>query len=106
MVSLLLGLCVEAGISKPVPRKPRTSTGATQRKPRLPAQKQANPRGTPQRNFGSQVPPALAGILSGLPLEGESWTKARRDEFVAMFETVLDFCVPVVTDQPDMEHPQ
>ncbi len=41
------------------------------------------------------VPPGLIGLLRQVP---ESWTMARRDEFIRTFLLVLDFSVPI--DEP------
>lgn len=104
MVALFLGLCVEAGIAEKVPRK---------QKPRTPTRKQESQSVKAHHSLGEQVPSALAGLLDSLPSADEGWTKTRRDEFVKMFGTVLNFCIPVQqdkpleqNDEPDAEQPQ
>jgi hypothetical protein len=53
----------------------------------------------------SALPPALAGLMDSLPDAKTGWTKAERSKFLATFEAVLDFCIPVVTksDKSDEE---
>jgi hypothetical protein len=40
----------------------------------------------------------LAGLLATLPSPQEGWTKERRNQFVATFGAVLDFCFPISTE--------
>jgi len=41
------------------------------------------------------LPSAISGLLSNLPKSGQGWPKARRDQFLATFGAVLDFCFPI-----------
>ena len=43
------------------------------------------------------------GLLEHLPANG--WTREERDKFVAVFEAVLDFCVPIIESPPPPEAP-
>jgi hypothetical protein len=112
MVSLFLGLCANAGMipekspstsrprapaSRPAPAafvaSPRTKTIAK----RIVAERFKNaPRHAP-RGPTADLPAPLAGLLAGLPAEGDNWTAAERERFLATFKAVLDFCFPVVT---------
>ena len=37
-------------------------------------------------------PTPILGVLLDLPMKGESWTKKERDDFLNLFESVLDYC--------------
>ena len=100
MVSLFLGLYAAAGKApERAARKPRQSQTVHQQ-PRVRAQ----PAPKPQTHWAhkrrkaseaSDIPTPLAGLLSSLPSQGESWTKTERDRFVTTFSTVLDYCFPI-----------
>jgi hypothetical protein len=115
MVSLFLGLCANAGMipekAAPTtrPRAPSTrpapaaasETAFTPRQrtiaKRVVAERFKNaPRHSP-RGPTADLPAPLAGLLAGLPAEGDSWTAGERDKFLTTFKAVLDFCFPVVT---------
>lgn len=49
------------------------------------------------------IPPALSGLLKGLPSESVGWTKNKRDQFIKTFGVVLDFCYPVIAVDPPLE---
>jgi hypothetical protein len=109
MVTLFLGLCEEAGIATPAPRRqaagPKKAaamvTGRSARRGRPPA-KSGAPR-PPQGAPANEVPPALVGLLSELPVPGMPWTRDRRDTFIRTFGSVLDFLYPV---RDDVDEPQ
>jgi hypothetical protein len=99
MVTLFLGLCVAAGIisegatrkaaANPAPRPARRTVPVPRREPSV------SPAANVRSLDGGTIPPALMGVLAALPTSGDGWTKARRDEFVKMFQSVLDFTIPV-----------
>jgi hypothetical protein len=105
MVALFLGLYGHAGIGaverqQPQPRiaTPRASAPRRAQNAVRPA---ANTRSarvtTPQTS--SELPPALAGLMASIPKDGRGWTEETRKRFLTTFESVLDFCVPVVTTE-------
>jgi len=47
------------------------------------------------------VPAPLAGLLASLPADGKGWTAPKRDQFLATFKAVLDFCIPILEHEPD-----
>jgi Family of unknown function (DUF5343) len=47
--------------------------------------------------------PAIAGVLTELPTKGKGWTKDRRDKWMKTFETVVDFGIPIVDEEPEEE---
>jgi hypothetical protein len=99
MVSLFLLLYAAAGVRSDKAASPRPQRNGPQR-PRAinrPAATNPNTRKLAQRETNLGLPPALAGLLSSLPQDGQAWTKANRDKFVATFAAVLDFCFPIVT---------
>jgi len=120
MVTLFIALCEAAGIITEE-AKARLSSGRTSAPRRQASTKkattprsQAQPRNSPKRKGdGSRhpqshigvgsLPPALAGLMSQLPKPSVGWEKARRDLFVTTFESVLDFCIPVVEPGEDSE---
>ena len=47
------------------------------------------------------LPPALGGLLADLPRQGASWTKDRRDKFIAAFGVLVDYCFPIAAAEPE-----
>jgi hypothetical protein len=101
MVTLFLALCAEAGITDgkkiegPVVRKTTATRVVKSARPTptislTPKQQHVHPQ-----NYG--MPPALAGLLQSIPSPETGWVKADRDRFMATFNTVLDFCIPIKT---------
>jgi hypothetical protein len=124
MVSLFLGLFEAAGVAPERKRKSSSSkpqNGASAPRParqvRIPDQvaaKAQTPVQHPVRRDHaiSGLPPALSGLLTSLPQQGETWDQAEHDRFLRTFEAVLDFCYPVTagtrqrvvsTDEEDTE---
>jgi len=112
MVSLFLGLCVEAGLrtadaskSQPAARKSaaggRRTTLSSHDKIKRGLVRLASGTTRPYERENelalSNLPPALAGLLASLPKPGDSWTREARDRFVSIFPGTLDFCYPVST---------
>lgn len=108
MVTLFIGLFAAAGVGIEKPRvASRRTQGATA--PRK-AQSNRTVAGADRLVSGPQspavagpgvpagLPPPILGLLAGLPTLGDAWSRRRRDQFVATFGAVLDFCFPV-TDQ-------
>lgn len=109
MVSLFQGLCAAAGLiaEKPARQAPSSTPSPEMRTvARRVVAKHFNlpPR---QTSIGTQtnLPAPLAGLLAKLPPEGESWTSEQRKKLLATFETVLDFCFPVVDDAEISDDP-
>lgn len=103
MVALFMALCAEAGLveeSKKSQPKPQTrKLTLVQRASSTPATPRNIARHSEFSTTGS-LPPALAGLMQSLPSNGTGWTKDQRDRFVATFQSVLDFVVPVVEHPP------
>jgi hypothetical protein len=97
MVSLFSGLCTAAGLMPERQRQtPRASAPRPRNQPRRPASNLgAGSKGALALETPGRLPPALAGLLASLPVEG-TWTKERRDKFVATFESVLDYSFAIV----------
>lgn len=49
-----------------------------------------------QSNSGPMV---LNGLINSLPSDGATWTRERRNSFVAVFEAALDYFLPVQEEQ-------
>jgi hypothetical protein len=112
MVSLFTGLCNAAGLMPAKPeQRPRQQAAVTPRR-RTAAKKVATAEAgmTPGRGTRSNgsadsqgvgmkgVPAPLAGLFAALPSAEAGWNTASRDKFLATFETVLDFCIPIIED--------
>lgn len=105
MVSLFMALCVAAGLipektaktaaARPISARPRPQATTIKRAVTKTSRHNSGP-GIP-----AGIPAPLVGLLASLPKEGEGWTTDRRDKFLAAFETLLDFCFPVVPDAPE-----
>jgi hypothetical protein len=104
MAGLLLGLWRYAGL--PVASAPKAPTGASSQRPRpqlrAPKAKPTAPINTASRVEGAYplqgggLPAGLLGLLHQIPQDGNGWSKATRDNFLAAFTAVLDFSVPIV----------
>ncbi len=103
MVTLFQGLCTAAGLSpeKTVPtnRAPAASRSSPRNVSPIAKRNLATLSGKNRSGItpSTGIPAPVAGLLSSLPQEGEGWTKETRQKFLDTFETVLDFCFPVVT---------
>lgn len=107
IVRFFLGLCVEAGL---IPaERAAVSTPERDRTPRTPRPKKpdtgnrpasvshtANVRNVEDDGF---IPKPLLGLLAGMPTAEEGWSQAKRDRFVETFKAVLDFCIPVLSQE-------
>jgi hypothetical protein len=105
MVSLFQGLCAAAGLG---PEKPAASASRTSglrvmqfkssqpRRASMPKQ----PSSLTSRPATIPLPGPLAGLLASLPLQEEGWTRDERENFVATFGVVLDFCFPIMKAKP------
>lgn len=105
MVTLFQGLCAAAGLISEKPQQARSSSTVPRARPAttmMRASSKLSAKATPVNtgfNAGSNVPPALAGLLASLPPSSLGWTKAERDKFVTTFQAVLDFCFPILTEE-------
>ena len=106
MASLLVGLWKFAGLpgaqgSTPPRNTERRSSSRKLSDANRASTKNSRPlAGLGQKeDFGTtlntdDLSPAILGLVHQIPRGGESWTKQRRDAFIAAFEGVLDFSVP------------
>lgn len=106
MVTLFIGLFDAAGIGpekqRSLSRKPPSSS------PAKPTRNPPKPNGGPtvhQHMITGALPPPLAGLLAGLPQDGQGWSKTKRDQFMVTFEAVLDFCFPVISKEQSEPEP-
>ena len=103
MVTLFMGLCEAAGIvPEGTTRKPPSSNGPRTQAPSrkraggtLEQRRPATVKHGLRADDGGVVPEPLLGLLRALPVNGEGWSKARREKFVETFGHVLDFTIPV-----------
>lgn len=107
MVTLFLGLCEAAGLKVPQPsargkkkagdaRATRSaSSGVNPGKGRSSRRSSKPPRTPPSRGATAGLPPALAGLLEQLPTPESGWTAEDRARFIKVFESVLDFSIPI-----------
>ena len=102
MVTLFQGLCAAAGLMPEKPSTPRQSSSPRPRAAVVSARGSTSknpPKNPPPLNSGSNLPPALAGMMASLPAKNVGWTKEDRDKWVNAFQVVLDLDIPIFTDQ-------
>lgn len=110
MASLFLGLWKHAGllapasggqakssIASPRPSPARRDQGAPKTPVRVIRDSDRGHSGSPNTDG---LPPGLVGLLHQIPVGGQSWTTARRAQFLQAFTGVLDFAVPVDDNPP------
>jgi Family of unknown function (DUF5343) len=106
MVSLFIGLYAAAGVGAERASQPRAAR-TTSSKVRSTAQRTSPAKLSPgwtkiartQSNVTPDLPPALAGLMASLPQNGNGWTKEKRDQFVTLFGTALDWCYPILSQE-------
>lgn len=111
MVTLFMGLFTAAGVMPSRARQPgkKDPASAPKSKPKFSAST-SNGRARPTSATTVRVntdkgvssgalPPAISGLLTSLPSDGDGWTQERRDRFLATFGAVIDFCFPIVADE-------
>jgi hypothetical protein len=116
IVRLFMGLCEEAGIIPEGRRRPpAVATAAPGRNGAKRKEKQPEAPRRPgsvatsahvRTDSGGFVPPAIMGVLAGLPTRERGWTKAERDNFYTAFGSLLDFSIPIreaATQEPDTD---
>lgn len=97
MVSLFLALCQKAGIIKDAPPRAVKRENRAVKKPFIP-----NPQTRIKPPAGSipavgnlNLASPLSGLLATLPQGGSGWTQEARNKFVEVFQTMLDYCIPI-----------
>lgn len=114
MVSLFLGLCEAAGIVTPGARRASAATspsrsaapsrlnGSPKRKPDAPRRENTTVITGHIRtaNNDNGIPPALLGVLNGLPSPEQGWTREQRENFYKAFGSLLDFSIPIRESAP------
>ena len=113
IVRLFMGLCEEAGLvpegkRRPAPASPAPAGRNGAKREKRPEPKRASFAATApiRTNAGGIIPPAIMGVLAGLPTRERGWTKADRDHFYAAFGALLDFSIPireVAPNEPDAD---
>jgi hypothetical protein len=104
MVKLFMALCAEAGLapeSKKAEAKPRIRSSPSTTTPKPNARRTTPTPGTQDVLRPGTLPPELAGLMARLPQSG--WTKPTRDKFLKTFESVLDYVIPVLTNEPPVD---
>jgi hypothetical protein len=106
MVTLFLGLCQKAGIiaGDGIPKTTQREKRTIQTK-RIAAHKTTSKTrpSNENENLGgvSGLPAPLAGLLATLPKSGSGWNQEDRNRFVRAFETILDYCIPIRSHEPE-----
>jgi uncharacterized protein DUF5343 len=117
IVRLFLALCEEAGIfpqgrakNSGATRVVSVKRPATRREPKPvepPARRGASVSAAAnvRTGDGGLVPPAIMGVLQGLPSASRGWTQRERDQFYAAFGSLLDFSIPIRAEIADDDEP-
>jgi Family of unknown function (DUF5343) len=116
MVTLFMNLCAAAGLIADKPARAASSRAGNSRlRVQSPSVRAASRShivtdirtpAPPRTNTAvSQpgLPAPIAGLLSGLPANGAGWTAERRDQFLATFKAVIDFCFPIVENDVERD---
>ena len=101
MVALFEGLCTEAGL---LSEKSATKTSASMRGAGSMTANARVIKAAPKRDAvkaSSGLPPALAGLMESLPAAADGWTMADRAKFLKVFESVLDFSIPITKEKKE-----
>jgi len=110
MVTLFVGLCIVAGLmpEKEPQRRASDAPPSRRRTPRSSVAKNRRGTSAQQEPNGKtdRIPAPLAGLLATLPPPDTGWTTAKRNRFVTAFESVLDFCVPIIDANNADEPPE
>jgi len=98
MVTLFYGLCEFAGIVDESPKRTTGRSTAASRPANKP-RKAVSDVGVAKESMKvtevpTGLPAPLKGLLDDLAAIGPTWTKARRDQFLAVFHAVLDYSYP------------
>lgn len=110
MVTLFTGLYAAAGVGAPresnsQPRAVRAPSPRPAAKPSLRSVLYKTPERKPPSVAGG-LPQTIAALLADLPPQGGGWTQDKRDRFVTMFESMLDYNYKIVAEareEPDDE---
>jgi hypothetical protein len=102
MVALFYGLCEFTGIVDEVPKRTAAQSAGTARSNGK-AKKTGKDAGSARESakvtvVAAGLPAPLQGLLNDLAAKGPTWTQTQRDQFLAVFNAVLDYSYPV---QPD-----
>jgi hypothetical protein len=105
MVSLFIGLYAAAGVreatqTRPQQRPPAARPRVNRPAPRAPMYKTSVKAAIGTATSSSGLPPPLAALLADLPPQGGTWSQQRRDKFLGMFESMLDYYYNVGDEIP------
>lgn len=98
MVTLFQGLCGAAGLMPDKPastRAPRPRQAQPRAASHQPIRPTAGANSSTVKKNGHSLPPALSGLMESLPVS-DGWTTAERQRFLATFQAVLDYCIPII----------
>lgn len=113
MVALFVGLCVTAGLMPEKAQSISPRQAPTYARPRLMNGPKSKPKtkvfagGDAPQNMplgSTGLPPALAGLLASLPVNGKGWSQGQRDKFLTTFEAVIDFVIPIKVEGEDEDN--
>jgi hypothetical protein len=102
MVTLFYGLCEYAGIVAETPKRTAARPMGKPRSSGRPPRKDDGDDGKDRENaaragrpiISGDLPAPIQGLLSELATIGPEWTEARREQFLTVFRTVLEYCFP------------
>lgn len=102
MMALFYGLCEYAGIVAETPKRTAVRPMGKARSPGKSVDKNPGDSGKgrdeasrpDQPTVPGTLPAPIQGLLSDLAAIGPTWTEARKEQFLTVFKTVLDYCFP------------
>jgi hypothetical protein len=99
MVILFYGLCEFAGIIEGVPKRAASPPSQGSRPGKTEKLRDSAMTGRKDTPISGDFPVALQGLLQELAAIGPTWTQDRKEQFLAVFNVVLNYSYPAQADR-------